>query len=737
MYLLSKIKTINKMKKISIILIAIMTSVLSFGQQTGYYNGTSGKEGDELKTALHDIIKDHTPYSYYTSKHIFKLSDADPDNPDNVILVYTGRSHDNDDYGTGGNFINREHVWAKSHGDFNDWAPMYGDVHNLKPADASVNMAKSNKDFDDGGTQHTEAIGCYFTDSTWEARDEVKGDIARIIFYMSTRYEGGEGEIDLEVVDWNNTYPNAQHGKLSTLLQWNLLDPPDAFERNRNNVIYSYQQNRNPFIDNPEFVQLIWGNETVSPLSIDNLLITPAVVIAEETVQIDATITNVAKSISTATLKWGYTYESLTNEIAMTNNGDVFTAIIPGQAEDATIYYQISAIDGAYESSTVVYNYYVPKIFTGSLVSIYDIQGQQDDSPYDGQVVSTTGIVTADFGTSYFVQDGTGGWNGLFVYESGRNPSVGDSIILTGEISEYYGKTEMSNINDYYFISANNTLPEPVVVQTGGVTEEHESILTKVINATCTFANYQSDHYLWKVNDGSGELKIHNSSIFEYDPTLGVSYDISGPMNYDFDEWKIELRFESDVTEGSDLQSPVVVSVDPIINTNIKIIFSEEVEQTTAENVANYVIDNDIVVESVTQHIFSKAQVNLTVSSLSAGILYFITISNVADLVGNIMESQTEDFQFVGMEELFEDGDLSVFPNPTKDRINLSFNLKENTKIEVSLNDISGKQIISESYNAHEGNNQLSFDVSKMSKGIYILNIETIKGNINYKIVIK
>lgn len=737
MYLLSKIKTINKMQKLSLILIALLTTALSFGQQTGYYNGTSGKEGDELKTALNEIIKGHTVYSYYTSKEIFKLSDADPDNSDNVILVYTGRSHDNSDYGTGGNHINREHVWAKSHGDFGDVLPMDSDVHNLKPADASVNMAKSNKDFDNGGIAHSEATECYYTDSTWEARDAVKGDIARIIFYMSTRYEGNDGEIDLEVVDWNNTYPLPQHGKLSTLLQWNLLDPPDEFERNRNNVIYSYQKNRNPFIDNPEYVELIWGGVSASTLTIDNIQKLPEVVVAGEPIQITATIISGESTISSATLSWGLSYENLDNDITMTNTGDVYMANIPAQAEGATVYYKIAAADASNSNSSVVYNFYVPKVFTGELVSIYDIQGQQDDSPYEGQVVSTTGVVTGNFGTFYFIQDGTGAWNGLNIYESGRNPAIGDSIVITGKIEEYYGKTEMTTIADYYFISENNTLPEPVIVLTGEVSEEHESVLTKVINATCTFANYQAEHYMWTVDDGSGELRIHNTSIFEYDPTLGISYDITGPMNFDFDEWKIELRYEDDVTEGSDLIGPTVTSVEPIINTNIKIIFSEEVEQTTAENITNYLIDNDIVVESVTQHVFSKAQVNLTVSSLSAGILYFITISNVADLVGNVMESQTEDFQFVGMEELFENGSLSVFPNPTKDRINLSFNLKENTKIEVSINDISGKQIISESYNAHEGSNQLSFDVSKMSKGIYILNIETIKGNINYKIVIK
>ncbi|MCF6342477.1 MAG: endonuclease, partial [Bacteroidales bacterium] len=391
------------MKKQLTIFIALLISTMAFSQQTGYYNGTEGKSGDELKAALNGIISGHTPYSYFFSKQIFKLSDADPDNPNNVIQVYTGFSHDNSDYGNSGLQLNREHVWAKSHGMFGDIPPMYGDVHNLKPSASSVNQDKSNLDFDNGGVQHDVATGCYFTDSTWEARDEVKGDIARIIFYMSTRYEGNDGEMDLEVVDRNNTYPYAQHGKLSTLLQWNLQDPPDEFERNRNDVIFSFQKNRNPFIDDPEFAELIWGGATPNAILIGNVKVMPELAVAGEPVEVNATITSNTEPVSSASLFWGLSYETLTNEIAMAVAGNVFSAQIPGQAEGATVYYKIVATNTETENMSVVYNYYVPKIFTGELVSIYDIQGQQASSPYEDQIVSTTGIVTANFGSSYFI----------------------------------------------------------------------------------------------------------------------------------------------------------------------------------------------------------------------------------------------------------------------------------------------------------------------------------------------
>ena len=723
------------MKKLSTILIALLISVAAFSQQTGYYNGTEGKSGDELKAALNGIISGHTPYSYYFAKEIFKISDVDPENADNVIQVYTGFSHDNSDYGNSGLELNREHVWAKSHGNFADMPPMYGDVHNLKPAASTVNQSKSNLDFDNGGEQHAVATGCYYTDSTWEARDEVKGDIARIIFYMSTRYEGNDGEMDLEVVDRNNTYPLAQHGKLSTLLQWNLLDPPDAFERNRNDVIFTFQKNRNPFIDDPNFAELIWGDATANAIQIGDIEINPQLAVAEEAVTVSANIVSSTEPVSSATLYWGLSFDALNNEIEMTTDGDVFSAQIPGQAEGATVYYKITATNVETTNSSVAYNYYVPKIFTGTIVPIYDIQGQQDDSPYEGEVVSTTGVVTGNFGDSYFIQDGTGGWNGLFVYESGRNPSIGDSIVLTGEIVEYYGLTEMKIITDYYFISPNNELPEAVNVATGGVEEEHESILVAVKNATCTFDNYPADHFMWKVDDGSGELKIHNTSVFEYDPVKGDAYNITGPMKWDFGEWKIELRFESDVTEGSDEDGPLLVEVVPIISTNVKVMFNEAVETATAEDVANYNINNGVTVESISQHAINKAQINLTVSELSGD--YEITIQNIKDLSGNVMQEQSMEFSFVGIEDVFLNGEVKVFPNPASQQLNVSFNAVENIDLSINLADVSGRIVQHVNYAARQGENSFSFDLDNISKGMYFLNIQGNNSSLRYKIVVR
>ncbi len=198
---------------------------MSFSQiPDGYYDTAEDLNGEELKTALYNIIKGHPDFPYTDATtdtwDILKESDRDPVNSDNVLLIYTGES---------------------------------------------VNAARGNKDFDDGGTQHSEATKCYTDADSWEPRPVEKGDVARMMFYMATRYEGESDDPDLELVDYTGT-DGPIFGKLSTLILWNEEDPVDDFERNRNEVVFSYQGNRNPFIDHPEFVNAIYVIENSAPV---------------------------------------------------------------------------------------------------------------------------------------------------------------------------------------------------------------------------------------------------------------------------------------------------------------------------------------------------------------------------------------------------------------------------------------------------------------------------------------
>ncbi len=225
-----------------------------------YYQSAIGKTGEALKTELHNIIDEHRELSYDNVWEALRNTDEDPNNPNNVILLYTGRSQSELTNGGNVNDWNREHVWAKSHGDFGTSAGAGTDIHHLRPTDVSVNSSRGNLDFDNGGTQHSEALGNYYDSDSWEPRDAVKGDVARMLFYMAVRYEGDSGEVDLELNNNVNNGSAPLHGKMSVLLEWHRQDPVDARERRRNDIIYKdYQYNRNPFIDHPEWADAIWN----------------------------------------------------------------------------------------------------------------------------------------------------------------------------------------------------------------------------------------------------------------------------------------------------------------------------------------------------------------------------------------------------------------------------------------------------------------------------------------------
>ncbi|MBX2842947.1 MAG: endonuclease [Flammeovirgaceae bacterium] len=239
---------------------------------SGYYESINGLKGEELKSKLNDLIQDHKTFTYRSVYNILKELDRDPNNTDNIIGIYSNFSISADTGYAAGQGWNREHVWAKSYGDFGT-APGAGtDLHHLRASDVSTNSARNNRTFDEAEDNYIDGdgiklgeTGSFTSDAAWvwEPRNEVKGDVARMLFYMAVRYEGESNEPDLALVDYipsrGSKEPN--HGKLSTLIRWHQEDPVSEIEKTRNDLIFEkYQGNRNPFVDHPELVKKIWKN---------------------------------------------------------------------------------------------------------------------------------------------------------------------------------------------------------------------------------------------------------------------------------------------------------------------------------------------------------------------------------------------------------------------------------------------------------------------------------------------
>lgn len=217
-------------------------------------------------------------------------------------------------------------------------------------------------------------------------------------------------------------------------------------------------------------------------------------------------------------------------------------------------------------------------IYSQQEITIYEIQGQQDVSPYEGQVVNTYGIVTGVFSGSYFIQDGEGAWNGVYVY-SAENVALGDEIELTAEVDEYYELTELKNVSSFTLLSAGNTLPPASVLNTGEINDEaYEGVLVKVENATCT--NDNLGYGEWELDDNSGPCVVDDMGV-AYSPDIGLNYSVTGPLNYSFDFYKIEPRNENDIVIMENLffvSEPTQINLE---QTSITLAWETNIEATT------------------------------------------------------------------------------------------------------------------------------------------------------------
>ncbi len=184
--------------------------------------------------------------------------------------------------------------------------------------------------------------------------------------------------------------------------------------------------------------------------------------------------------------------------------------------------------------------------------TIAEVQGELDSSPLIEQVVTVQGVITAASYNGYFIQDGAGPWNGVFVYDNTNLPAVGDNVILQGEVIEYYDLTEITNITYFETVSTGNDLPAAVELTTGFIGtsgEPFEGCRVKVSNAACTNPSSGYNAYF---DDGSGDCAIGN---LMYTPDsgwiLGEYYSVTGVLTYMSEEYKIEPSSAADVSIGT------------------------------------------------------------------------------------------------------------------------------------------------------------------------------------------
>lgn len=268
------------MKKLALLIVSISFTLNSNASVQSYYSQVNNLRGYALKTALSKKLRStHRDNGYGALINVYFSSDLDEtyDNDGGIVDMYSERPNGDDGYNFSSrrdvcgqykresDCFNREHLFPQ--GVFKKQRPMRTDFFHIYPTDGYVNNKRGSYPFgevknpewvsNNGSKLGQNTFGNY-RGRVFEPIDEFKGDIARAMLYFATRYEN-------KVHRWNHAMLDGSSDRvykdwfIKLLLKWHEMDPVSPHERKRNDVGFHFQGNRNPFIDHPEYVEMIWG----------------------------------------------------------------------------------------------------------------------------------------------------------------------------------------------------------------------------------------------------------------------------------------------------------------------------------------------------------------------------------------------------------------------------------------------------------------------------------------------
>ncbi|MGQ1908921.1 Ig-like domain-containing protein [Marinifilum sp. RC60d5] len=674
-------------KSLLILYALLSLSSLAFAQTSTeeYYQSATGKTGNELKTALHNIIKGNTVLPYTSSEYdvwdALKETDEDPNDETKIILIYTGRSEDksHQDNGSGDNDSwNREHIWAKSHGDFGTDPGAGTDIHHLRACDRSVNSSRSNLFFDNGGEAHSEATECNYDSDSWEPRDAVKGDIARMIFYMAVRYEGEGDEPELEMTDdmsySKDNYTEPFFGKLSTLKEWNLEDPVDDAELTRNEKVYEIQGNRNPFINHPEWIEEIW----TTVVDVDSPEIT---------------------AVSPAN---GEENVSSTTDLTITFNEDIDAGtgnITIYKYDDETLVESIST-----NSNQITY--------TSHIVDI-ELNSELENGVKYYVLIDNAAIIDASSNTFEGISN-KDTWT-FTTYIDSESPAIAN-------LSPENGETNIS-------LSANLviTFNENIQAGTGNI----------------IIKNFETDEVFENISASDDQLTFSNKKV-----TIDPLNDFAeGTRYYVVIDNGTITDASSNTFEGiSDKSSwnfttiytaPNLISISPednsnniSIETDLELTFDKEIEAGNGNLTIYNIYDDEIESIAASEAFYNGEKVSFDIAeSLEGSSEYYILIDNDAFVSTNGIEfagiSSDTDWNFTtevitGIDDLYADGVPSFYPNPATTEIKLT---NMDKVVSIHITNLTGRNIME----VKSPDTRIS--LNNLAKGMYFITFVSSDGS--------
>ena len=550
-------------------------SFYAFSQiPTGYYATATGT-GYTLKTQLYNKIKGHSDKGYAGLWTTYSTSDRDKqyENDNSIIDIYSERPTTTDPYvytyGTSqcgtysveGNCYNREHIIPQSV--FNSASPMVADAHFIPPTDGKVNGMRSNYPHGkvataswtslNGSKLGTSATTGY-VGTVFEPIDEFKGDVARMYFYFATRYENTVAGYSYEMFNGtsNQVFTTAFR---DVLLQWHNQDPVSAREIARNNAIYARQLNRNPYIDHPEYVGMIWGGTT--PVADTQAPTSPTSLTAS-----NITSTSLQISWTASTDNIGVTAYDVYMNGTLRTTVSTTTASITGLSAGTTYSFYAKAKDAAgnasANSTTINATTTATSLVTDLYFSEY-IEGSSNNKVLE--ITNATGASVALATYSVKKQtNGAGAWS-TGITLSGTLANTGKFVLVNSSIATGCYATASANIssaatemtfngNDAVGLFKNGVLIDIIGTLNGGTgnfsVDETIRRKTTVVVPKTTF-NKTTDWTVYALDTcngiGNKTVNTSNSPKQNFDFTVYPNPS-NGNFNLDFGIEKLNYSIE-------------------------------------------------------------------------------------------------------------------------------------------------------------------------------------------------
>jgi len=708
----------------------------------GYYSSAEGLTGEHLKTELHEIIKGHNARTYdqlwtdvqsTDDKSNGKVWDMYSDNPDGTSpYEYTFVEDQCGNYSTEGDCYNREHSFPKSW--FNEDDPMYTDLFHVYPVDGYVNGRRSNYPYGetsnaDWTSQNGSKLGpCSYSGyngKVFEPIDEYKGDFARTYFYTVTRYENlitnWESNSTYADAVLNGTeYPAFEEWVIEMFLKWHNNDPVSQKEIDRNNEVYNIQNNRNPFIDHPEYVDEIWGqpSQNTKP-SIKNIETVPSRPGPTDKVFIKASITDRTGSIESAGTKWGYSNDNLNNIFSMSDKGDYYqtNSAIPENETGTTIYYQVTATDDSSATNSSNIKNYTVKIPADTMLS-----EKFSTCPPENWTIKSLSS-SEDWNCS-------NGYMDINAY--GSDEACDDWLISPGlDLSEYKQDTlsfeTWTRYSDTYY-------PPLEVKYSTNYTSGDDPSSADWNNISCTLSPENSEKWT-----KSGKIDMTN--IDSKKVHIAFQYTSSGTDAGSSAWWKID----NVILTGQSTSDYTAPSIDTVMFSPATpekgegvAIYASVTSQTPLTNVRlSWGVESKNYTDNQSLKPLGGYYTDSIPGQTNTDTIYFmIEASNYSDSTAKseeytIIYKSNETFIF---KEEFNSS-LKVYPNPARKMFFIELQPQIHIP-QVTFYNMAGKAIKINNY-AKTTSRRISVKTNGVSRGTYILEIKTSNGIVYKKVIIQ